>query len=105
MENGASQVGGCRAKRGDHTIVNRSPDAFSAETVLISRCNFPAAPSPQNSTRWILLNLAAVGQTSAFFAHSSVCSPVAEDHLSLKVLNGSFTSTKSEPAGTLNFCL
>merc|ERR1712060_636150 len=74
------------------TMTKRSPEAFSADTDLTSRCSLPAEPSPQNSMRWILLNLAAVGQTSLSSEHSVVCSPVAGDHLSLNALNGSFTS-------------
>merc|ERR1740139_1118182 len=42
--------------------------------------------------RWILESLEAVGHTSSSSAQVTVCSPVAEDHLSLKVLNGIFTS-------------
>merc|ERR1740117_783530 len=52
--------------------------------------------------RWILESLEAVGHTSSSSAQVTVCSPVAEDHLSLKVLNGIFTSVKSEPTGTEN---
>merc|ERR1712160_146730 len=55
--------------------------------------------------RWILESLEAVGHTSSSSAQVTVCSPVAEDHLSLKVLNGIFTSVKSEPTGTENLFL
>merc|ERR1712130_80770 len=89
----------------NQTRVTRSPPAFSAETDFTSKCNLPLAPSPQNSTRRILDNLLAVKQVLESPAHSAVCSPVADDHLSLKDLNGIFTSTKSSPAGTTNLSL
>merc|ERR1719229_1917461 len=83
----------------------RSPDALSALTDWTSRCSLPSAPSPQNSTRWILESFEAVGQTLLSSAQVVVCSPVADDHLSLNVLNGILTSTKSSPAGTENLFL
>merc|ERR1719181_2388019 len=89
--------------KSNQTSVMRSPPAFSAETDFTSKCSFPFAPSPQNSTRRIFDNLLAVKQVLESSAHSEVCSPVADDHLSLKVLKGILTSTKSEPAGTENF--
>merc|ERR1712046_145780 len=94
-----------RWHRAAQTITTLSPVALSALTDSTSKCSLPAAPSPQNFKRWILASLAAVGHTSASSAHVVVCSPVAELHLSLKALKGSFTSTKSDPAGTENLFL
>merc|ERR1712100_364509 len=88
-----------------YTSTNLSPDALSTETDWTYRWTFPLAPSPQNSSILMLANFDAVGQTSASSAQVVVCSPVAEDHLSLNVLNGIFTSTKSSPAGTVNLFL
>merc|ERR1711924_260618 len=95
----------CNQQDQNQTRVIRSPSALSAETDFTSKCNLPLAPSPQNSTRRILDNLLAVKQALLSSAHSDVCSPVAEDHLSLKEANGILTSVKSEPAGTENLSL
>merc|ERR1712046_112755 len=87
------------------TSTNLSPSAFSALIDCTSKWSLPAAPSPQSSIIWMFASFLAVGHTSASSAQVVVCSPVAEDHLSLKVLKGILTSVKSSPAGTENFCL
>merc|ERR1712046_458155 len=87
------------------TSTNFSPSAFSALIDCTSKWTLPATPSPQSSIIWMFASFLAVRQTSASSAHSTLCSPVAEDHLSLKEENGILTSTKSSPAGTENLSL
>lgn len=76
-----------------------------AEILLTSRWTLPSTPSAQISTRFTPRSSEAERHVDGSSEQVAVGSPVAELHLSVKLLKGTWTVVNVSPGGTVNLPL